>query len=585
MTQTACSAKKFPAKRNLLGVTLKKNAGIIAIFLSLALLLCIYIGTTIASANPGYHSYDVYMSNYIREFTIIFITGACVLETLLAFFNFSYLYNKSATDMFHSLPISNYGLLLTRTLATYIGAATTWLAAMGAFWITSCLVCDKLVSAWIVLELMFNGLVIMLLYAAVLAFHAVISGNIVGYIFTLVATQVVIPLISLLLIVFAEEKLIGYSSNNFISDGSFANFSVMFKAIWIFVMRVSSSTKSDIILYKYILTVLIAVLLSVAIFAIATIIYNKRKSESAGQAFSFKPVKWFSVIVVTLLVGHVGGLLFSNGDIADFEYWIFSLVCSSIAAIVICAITDKGFQNIKKTLVSAAASVLVLVISFSSISIYADSYNFYVPKENDIKSVTVRIDTLDVDFALNLDKVTSLHRDIATSLTSGNEEYYGYRTIGSYFGGNSTKFEYELINGKKVKRNYYSANNSADSMLAIMKTDNYKKALTESRTYHTKVISLNDSGEYRDDLRYYEDLTNENMINIFEAYYKDIMNITNADFGVMVDNADFITVMAHVYNTSGEDISLSIPVCELFENTLAEIEYITGTKINRNQAR
>lgn len=585
MTQAVCSDnKKFPAKRNLFAFTLKKNLGVVIIGISLAVLICAYIAT-------NFIQHGVYnegrMADYIREITIIFITGSCLIETLLALLNFNYLYSKPATDMFHSMPVSSGGLLFVRTAAAYAGAAMAWLASMGIFWITSAFIFSNLVSAWVILELIFNGLLIMFVYASVLAFHAVIAGNILGFIFSMAVTQIGIPVISIILQSFGEEALIGYSSNVFLSDGLFANFSVMFKGIWLFVMRVSNCFSTDFVWQKYVITVLLSLLVAAVIFVLATVIYKKRKSETAGTAFSFGWVKWGSVIVATILVSHLVGLIFASGEVG-FDYWFFAAVGAVIAAIIICAVTDKGFQNIKKSIVSAVVSVLVLALSFGGVSICANNYNSFIPKEKDIKTVIVSTGNLEVKFTLGLDSVTGLHRDFVDVYSKGDisdnsnviYEYAHESPIGEYVASESISIEYQLLNGRTVKRVYYSTPDIYDSILKFKKTDNYRDVLLKPIMYNEIQLSLNDSGEYEDGYNY--SLTNTQFQEILNVYYDDMCNLTSDDLKAPVDFSDTVNVYGIIFDKNSNEIEkqICVPITEQFENTLLKIEQTVKVDIN-----
>lgn len=588
MTQALCSDKsKFKSGFNLFTFTVKKNLGVIILGVSLSALLCAYLGSEMAR----YDWASRHMADFFKEITLIFITASCIIETILGFINFGYLYSKPATDMFHSLPVSSSKLLIVRTAATYVGSAAIWIISMLSFLVTSAFVDAELISMAVFSEMVLNGLLVMLIYAAILAFHAIIAGNTVGMIFGLAVTQVAVPVISLVLQIFAQEILIGYAYDDFISDGAFCNYSVMFKVIYVFGMRVSASSYDNIHIWSYLLTILASLAITAAVMLLATVVYKRRRSEAAGQAFSFGFLKWIAVIVATTLISHLVGLMFAGSEVNDPMYWTFTVFGAAITAVLICAITDKGFVGVKKALLSAVVSVIVLAIIFGSITLYSNHFNSYIPKENDIKTATVYIGDTKVDFSLNLKLVTTLHKSLINDYETGGIN--DYETDGdnidiypdkptllqsvTVYGNTQLDFVYNLKNGKTVKRDYVADTSVMAEILAIKKTDNFRKAMTTppaQNKVHYRNIDLNPSGKYEN---YNFEYTMAEYKEIVTAYCDDIAALNNDDLTRQVSENDFI----HLYcYGETETVYLKIPVCEQFDKTVKEIEKATGVEVN-----
>ncbi len=580
MTQALCSdKKKFRSGFNLFAFSVKKNIGVIILGISLSALLCAYLGSEMVR----YDWASRHMADWFKEITLIFITASCIIETILGFINFGYLYSKPATDMFHSLPVSSSKLLIIRTAATYVGSAVIWIVSMLSFLITFAFVDAKLISMAVFAEMILNGLLVMLIYAAVLAFHAVIAGNTVGMIFGLAVTQVAVPVISLVLQIFADEILIGYAHDDFINDGAFCNYSVMFKVIYVFVMRVAASSHTDIHIWSYLLTVLASLAITAVVMLLATVIYKRRRSEAAGQAFSFGFLKWIAVIIATTLISHLVGLLFAGSEVNDPMYWTFTVFGAAITAVFICAITDKGFVGVKKALISSVVSVIILAIVFGSITLYSKHFNSYIPKENDIKTATVYIGDTKVDFSLNLKLVTTLQKSLINDYETGGDNIDIYpdkptllQSV-TVYGNTQLDFVYKLKNGKTVKRDYVADTSVMAEILAIKKTYNFRKAMTTppaQNKVHYRNIDLNPSGKYEN---YNFEYTMAEYKEIVTAYCDDIAALNNDDLTKQVSENDFIRL--YCYGET-ETVYLKIPVCEQFQRTITEIEEAIGVQVN-----
>ncbi|MBQ0083181.1 MAG: hypothetical protein KBS52_00225, partial [Clostridiales bacterium] len=108
---------------NLFLFTPRKNLGISLISSAIVLVFSPFL---ILQTINNYLAYEF---NYYYPFKDIYEAGAPLMAfaaagifVLLLFINFSYLYNKSASDTFHSMPIKRRELLLSRFFGAYVSA-------------------------------------------------------------------------------------------------------------------------------------------------------------------------------------------------------------------------------------------------------------------------------------------------------------------------------------------------------------------------------------------------------------------------------------------------------------------------------
>ena len=109
------SSRKINPFWNMIGFTLRKNIGIIIVLCIAALLYC--PGSYIINYEDLLVSVQNNRNNYLLENFGVAVT---VFSTIIAVFfnmlNFSFLYKKNSSDVFHAFPLTRSELLLSRLL-------------------------------------------------------------------------------------------------------------------------------------------------------------------------------------------------------------------------------------------------------------------------------------------------------------------------------------------------------------------------------------------------------------------------------------------------------------------------------------
>ena len=113
------SLNKIPL--NIFLFTFKKNLGFSLVASILALLVSpIYLYSVITNYVEDYGKLIYDFENLFITFAVLMAVAATAYMIVLFYINFNYLYNKSASDYFHALPLKRSGLLFSRFFASYI---------------------------------------------------------------------------------------------------------------------------------------------------------------------------------------------------------------------------------------------------------------------------------------------------------------------------------------------------------------------------------------------------------------------------------------------------------------------------------
>ena len=214
--------------------------------------------------------------------------------------------------------------------------------------------------------------------------------------------------------------------------------------------------------YMVIIAVIGAALLVVSLF-----MYRRRKLESAGDFIAVKPLAPVFSVVFTLCVGAVFAMFgqLTGGDYAPYQ--ILGMLVGWFSAQMLLQRTVKVFR----VKAFAKAGALIVLMFLSVLLLRVDAFNIigWVPKAEDVKSVTLAnykassyaydIDggnrvSMKLTKQEDIEKILLAHKDI---LARKDEKVrYGHRVV----------LTYELKNGRKVQRNYWTHNDGVNGQIA-----------------------------------------------------------------------------------------------------------------------
>lgn len=523
------TSKIFSNKQNsALGLflfTVKQNIGLIILTVIGTLLLC-----------PGYllievNQYHDRMSKAFYEFNGIIIgfgVAACVVGAIgvvvYNIINFSYLYSKKSSDVFHALPLTRTQLLLARSLAGFVSVMIPvligYIAVLSVVLFTPWIIADLEILAVL---FMYNMFVMLIAWSMSLLFM-VCAGAVFDFVLSIGIVNIGLLIFPHILSVFAEAFLFGYGYS--VSDKLLKCSSPIYYYAYTigdfmnraYEYQIGNLNKKPPLFNSNEVIAIIVTILLLAVFMISTILlYKRRNAEKAGNAYAFKFIYIISNLLLSFEVGFGVGVIFSDLNLSSPIFWIFSVIGALIAAVAFGAITERGFKNYKKSLIVGGVSAAVILILTVCFAVDITGYENRVPESDKVLSLKVNIAGYTVELTdKEIEYATSYHKKLIKEydavVNAIEEDEYDT----SY-----TEFVYTLKNGTTITRNYYSipAEYFADDMLKICKFEDVASLITQIKAEKPKNVQFNgvdaETDEYFDFI-----ITNEDFIKLLEAYDK-----------------------------------------------------------------
>lgn len=483
--------------------TLRKNLGVIIVLCIAALMYCpgSFI-SVILNTMVGVNSVD---------YTQIFATTIAVLAggvtVLFNVINFTFMYKKSAGDVFFAFPLKRTELLLSRTLAGVVSTVIPMTVAYIAFSILVAF--NSWLGSFALLAVCFlNTLIILLVCSAFSLIFIVCAGSMFDLGVSLIGVNLAVMLIGNIFTHTLSSTLIGYSDNY--AHGILYNLSIPY-----FCYRgldngfgiIENGLSANNIEF-YIRSVIY--ILSFGIIAI--LLNNYRKAEKGGTAYAYK----FMYLICSMLAGICGGYIIGmmfGYEPYQFAYWVFmglgAVLCSTVYGVV----TRRGFKQVWRSVVmggvAVSVSVIVAVIGITGGFGYADR----VPDIDDVDTVWVIYKGENIEFN-NPEKAIALHNEIVKKDAAQLDFHYW---------DNRVVFEYLLKNGKVVSRDFYIDVEPVEESLLEVYTDTKRidKYIEMVKNDKYGFIMFNyDHGETYGTVT----LNKTQTIEILEEYKKDLKN-------------------------------------------------------------
>lgn len=505
--------KHLPAL-NLFFFTVKKNLPLM--LLALAIMALVNPGFIITQISDTVE-HLAYQATYdMSEVVTVIGVGTTVTTSLMAMLlcliNFSYLYKKSASDVYHALPVSRTKLLLAR----FFGSIVPALAPMLLSYISlSCMGFIDRVTVNVG-EIWLHALVnvaILLLCAAFTMIFLVCAGNTFSFFASIIGVNISIPAIVYIGRSLCENYLFG-----FVQDDT-----IIYHCTPVFYAFSQYRFLGDNDEWATILWSLpVILLLTVICLGAAILLYNRRKSEKSGETYAFKFVYYIVAVLLAFIGAFAVGYIFSEGDF-DLAFWVFGLAGGILTAIAFGAITDKGFKTVKRSAILGVCAYVIMLLFTFGIILDITGYEKHVPAVEDVKTVTVD-DSRHSLSGLVLDDATTavaLHQSFVDNHHSEYDVHVGRIT-----------FSYQLKNGSTLVREYVlSSEEEYDEYLAMVSSASYRDAVKaefaklqaphiSERTFSIETYRYDETtGE---DERYSLKLSDQELEQFLTVYFKEL---------------------------------------------------------------
>lgn len=516
--------------------------------------------------------YKFASSAYMIPALVIAIGGAVIVGLA----SFRYLFHRNMVDTYHSLPIKRGTLFITNWLNSFL------------IWFVPFIVSYLLMIFLAVIRLtQFRSVVVhyqgdlylpnaadmvktmtvnnmlmvsiqwfcVIVVAFTVIYHLILlavmlSGNVLN---ALVVTGVLgFGIEVLLLIIYG---FCGMAFDTFIGDAHVWITDYMFLSPGVSVGRMVYDMQYVESSLSLIENIVLAVLLIVA----AYFVYQKRQSELSEQGLKNKPVKYFIQVLTTLCASMGGWIVFyvvsdEMYNRSGYIWGIFGAVLTGIFAygVLNCIfyVDIKAFLKNKILL-----GVTVVTGIAASIIIFTDAlgYDTYLPKENDIKAISIYSynhsldrnyygrNCLSPDHPINQVSIENpqaayalLSKAVYNQKTQDSYQLHTYEESGVTYWDIVDTFmvKVTLKNGKSYYRNYALSTNDAQEVYSLISTPEYLQANYElreeterpcDRIILEKSTSRNMELNLKDDW-YFEDFQKQ----LKEAYHKDLYEHTES---------------------------------------------------------
>ncbi len=554
------SSRKINPFWNMIGFTLRKNIGIVVVLCIASLLY--YPGTFIVNYENILVSTENHINNYLLENFGVAVT---VFSTIIAIFfnmlNFSFLYKKNSSDVFHAFPLTRSELLLSRLLSGIFATLIPTLLCYTSFGVL------MVFNSWMgnfaqLFYFLLHTLLILLVCSTFSMIFVISAGSMFDLGVSLIGGNLALLAVGWIFESILDETLVGYNGYH-TSD-------IMYNLSPPYFCGVGLGLANNILEDKIngqSIEFFIRSIIYIAAFTTASLLlYNRRKAEKGGTAYAYK----FMYLGCSLFAGICGGYLLGMMFIGDEEslgFWFFVIVGALLTSVIYGTVTNRGFKGVGQSLIMGTLSAVVLIAVAVSGITGGFGYTNRIPNPDKIKTASVGAFDEYISFD-NPQQVIDLHKAIldndATTITR-EQIIYGEIGGSAPIHTQHIKFYYELENGKTMSRDFYiQSSKVAKELLKIYKSDERLNMINDQ----IDIVNAERTSLYFgfNDIYHSVDITESEVDGFLKAYWLDVQN---CDASVFNDEYDFIELSGErkIDNNRYEYFSFRFEYKSSFTNT------------------
>ncbi len=457
---------------NLFAFTLKKNLGF-SLLASIFVFIVspIYIYNVIQEYLFTYSKLIYQFDNMLVIFSTVMAVATMLFFMVLLYINFSFLFNKSASDYFHALPLKRWELLSARFSGSFVAAVIPLTVGYIGTYVISLFDFVEANSVKVINAYLFTLLMMLLLGLFTLLF-IITAGGIFDSLISLFAVNIGVPIIVSYIISLCTEHIYGFTFEGDL-DTSILTFTTPFGYALIKLLIVLTGEGKFFALTggdeSYTVKSLLGTIAAIIILAaVLFIIFKRRKSEKLGGSYAFK----FVPEVIGLIISSIGlfffGYIFGE-DPHNLMYWVMGTVGAIITAVVYSLIINRGFKKVKRAIIVGAIASVVLIGVNMGIKFDITGYRYNLPTAEKIESVKIQSGVMNINVR-NIDLAVELNRAI---VNEHNEDYLGSDRT------NVFTFTYTLKNGKTLTRRYDVETGIAKEQKSRLIAEEYSRSILE----------------------------------------------------------------------------------------------------------
>lgn len=503
------SSRKLNPFNRMIGFTLRKNLGIIVVLCIAALLYC--PGSFIVNFEDLQVTYQSgYNVNYLLQ---NFATTVTVIAAIAAVFfnmiNFSFLYKKSSSDVFHAFPLTRSELLLSRFLSGLISTAIPMFICYISFGVM--LAFNSWMGSFVQLAYYLLHTVITILVCSSFSLIFIISaGSAFDLGVSLIGANLALLAIGWIFDSVLSETLVGYNG--------YATSDVMYNISPPYFCAVGLSAADRVTEYGIrgqSIEFFIRSVIYIAAFTVASVLlYNRRKAERGGTAYAYK----FMYLGCSLLAGICGGFLLGmifNSNITSLAFWFFAVIGCILTSVVYGTVTNRGFKGVWRSVIMGGLSAVVLIAVAVSGVTGGFGYTKRIPEKSKIKNVSVSVFQENITF-YDPQQALELHKAILDTNATEYDSSVLYRQT------ETIDFYYQLENGRVLSREFtVDRSKIPNELLKIYQSDERFKMINE----HIDIANAEQFSLYfnADNDEYYSvNITKAEADEFIKVYWQDV---------------------------------------------------------------
>ncbi len=565
---------------NFFTFTLKKQTPLTVLVTAFALLFC--PGTLLSQIMERIANYGIgtdkapHMESYFLGYSIgIFVVGIG-LSLLLTATNFSFLYSKKSGDVFHALPLTRTELLTVRMASSFIGGLFTMTLAFASLALINIMPGVISVPAGTVLSV-YAAMVLMLAMLVIFTtVFIVCSGGIFDFAIAILGINIAIPLLYLIFHNILDNNAYGvvYRIENWVKYTSPFVFAV-FIVLEIAEMGALDAFENYFTTHgtvNIVDTVIFIVFTALCVYAVYKL-FNIRRSETAGEAYSFSFMPHIISVLVSVVGGYAIAYIFTGNGFTNFDFWVFFVIGTVLCSVSAGAIFTRGFKTVKSSMLRGVAALGLTVLLVITLVFVGASHEKFIPKAESIEKITVGYNE-DVEFTDNFDIVIDIHKMVFDNIGEKDSEYNDkeFYCIADEF--DSIRMKYYLKNGRVTERQYFGLVDPAFDPLFIRyaKTDEYIKRYLDFEGID-KLVELQFSDYEGENIDHttrplHAGVSPDVTIKLATAYAEEFKNAPESAF---YESCDILSV----YGMNSTSYSVEMRIPESFTKTREILSLIT----------
>ena len=549
---SAISLNKRSRVLNFFTFTLKKQTPLTLLVTAFSLLICPGVLINEIMDVSSYRIPRTEMEHYFDGFPLAIFIISLGLMVLLTVTNFNFLYSKKSGDVFHALPLTRNELVLIRMLSSFIGAFFTMTVCYTGLCIINIMPTVIPVDFGTVAAT-FGMMTAMLFMCTVFtAIFAVCSGGVFDFIVAIGAVNLGIPAIYAIFLNFVDNNSYGVVWNN---NGAAYTYTTPYLYAGLKVFEIPNQGIDEIAKYFWRngaplnwFTVIETILFTAICLIVLLKLFSVRRSETAGEAYSFKFVPHIISLLVSVVGGYLLAYIFTGNSFNSADFWFFFVIGAVLCSITAGAIFTRGFKTVKASLIRSSVAVGLTIILCVGFLFYGNYEEKYIPEKAKIELITVGYND-EVVFEDNFDIILDIHKaalddmndNVLYSSVGRSDDIEKYDPPKKYTLADTHDniyFSYKLKNGREVTRRYYNLVDDGfeEFFIKYMQSEEYIARYLDFEGMESAVhLSFTDYGE---DINYnvpnYQNLDANigphTAAKLMNAYAKELKNADKSVF-------------------------------------------------------